>query len=351
MDHIELLCIGNAIVDVFAELDSPNMDRMGLAKTVQHIPRDKAEQILGELGAGSGNGKPIISSGGGAANVAKIAAMLDISAAFSGCVGKDEYAGIFEEELKDAGVKPILSTGDEKTGICIILNNGKGDTRIAASPGAALELRENDICEETIKNADAVVLDGYILDRRPLVRRILELADRHGIPAALDAASVFQIREKAEEILQYCRNYPVILFMNADEGIAFYDTLRKSKDDKAPLTEREKEEMILRDVCPIFKIITDGEIFPIIVIKLGGRGAVVIAGGNVYREETFAVTPRDSIGAGDAFCAAFLAAWIRRRSLSECAVLGNKVAREILEVPGTRIKKNKLKAFAKYLLK
>ena len=109
--------------------------------------------------------------------------------------------------------------------------------------------------------------------------------------------------------------------------------------------------MILRDVCPMLKIITDGEIFPIIVVKLGGRGAVVIAGGNVYREETFAIVPRNTVGAGDAFCAAFIAAWIRGRSLSECAALGNKVAREILEVPGTHIKSGKLKSFAKILQK
>ncbi|MDR2965831.1 MAG: hypothetical protein LBU88_08655 [Treponema sp.] len=40
---------------------------------------------------------------------------------------------------------------------------------------------------------------------------------------------------------------------------------------------------------------------------------------------------------------------MRGKSLSECASLGNKVAREILEVPGTQIKPGKLKAFAKLL--
>ena len=101
----------------------------------------------------------------------------------------------------------------------------------------------------------------------------------------------------------------------------------------------------------MLKIITDGEIFPVMVVKLGGRGALVIAGGNVYHEETFTIIPRDTIGAGDAFCAAFIAAWVRNKSLSECAAMGNKVAREILAVPGTHIKKSKLKSFAKALRK
>ncbi len=139
--------------------------------------------------------------------------------------------------------------------------------------------------------------------------------------------------------------------MNADETIAFYNTLRKNRDDTSGLTEKEKEEIIFRDICPMLKIITDGELFPIIVVKLGGYGAIVIAGGNVYRETTFTIIPRNTVGAGDAFCAAFISAWLRDKSLSECAALGNKVAREILEVPGTHIKSTKLKSFAKFLQK
>jgi sugar/nucleoside kinase (ribokinase family) len=158
-----------------------------------------------------------------------------------------------------------------------------------------------------------------------------------------------QMKSKAEEILTYSRSFPLFVFMNADEIITFFNTIRKTKDEDVPQTEKEKEEMILRDVCPMLKIITDGEIYPVIVVKLGGRGAVVIAGGNVYREETFTIIPRDPIGAGDAFCAAFISAWIRGKSISECAALGNKVAREILQVPGTHIKSGKLKSFAKTL--
>ncbi|MDR0583280.1 MAG: adenosine kinase [Treponema sp.] len=344
MKKTDLLCIGNAIVDVFVKVDSAFMDRQGIGEAVQHISRDQAELILKEGGANT----PVFSSGGGAANVAKIAALLDMDAAFAGCVGQDELAAIFEKSLEDAGVSPFLSRGTEKTGVCLMLSNG-GETRIAASPGAALEFTGADVREDMIAAAELVVIDGYILDRRPLVHRILQLSDRHGIPAALDAASLFQIREKTEEILHYSRNYPLIVFMNADESIVFYNTIKKSAQVEDFHSEQEKEKIILRYICPVLKLITDGEIFPVFVIKLGSRGAVAVAGGNVYREETFAVIPRSTVGAGDAFCAAFLSAWIRGKSLGECAALGNKVAREILEVPGTNIKTDKLKTFAKQL--
>jgi len=204
---------------------------------------------------------------------------------------------------------------------------------------------------ELIPGAEAIVLDGYMLDRRPLAQYILQLANRHGIPVALDAASVFQIKEKTEDILQYSRNYPLIVFMNADEAIVFYNNIKKSGDSLDAYSEREKENLILKEICPVLKCITEGEIFPIIVIKLGGKGAVVLAGGNIYREETFTIIPRNTVGAGDAFCAAFVSAWIKRKSIRECAALGNKVAREVLLVPGTNIGKDKLKSFARMLKK
>jgi fructokinase len=357
----ELLCIGNAIVDVFATVDSAWLDRQGITAPVQHIGYREARRLLKELDGLEG---VVFSSGGAAANVAKIAAMLNTAAAFTGCVGVsasgdvrdggDNLAALFENDIRSAGVVPYLSMGSEGTGLCFIFTCGSGvqrtaETRIAASPGASLELTEAALPENLIAGAEAVVLDGYMLDRRPLVQRILQAAGDYGLPIALDVASVFQIREKTEDILQYSRNYPLIVFMNADESIVFYNTIRKGSDKIEVTDQREKETLIVQEICPVLKCITEGEIFPVIVIKLGGRGVVVLAGGTIYREETFTIIPRNTVGAGDAFCAAFLTAWIRGKPIRECAAMGNKVARKILEVPGTRVKADKLKSFAKML--
>ncbi|WP_461255898.1 carbohydrate kinase family protein [Treponema sp. R80B11-R83G3] len=345
----ELLCIGNSIVDVFVEIDNDLALKYGILNPVQHIGGDIVEALLSEPSINFA--ESVKSSGGGAANVAKIAAMLGMDAAFCGCVGQDDLASIFEGEIKEAGVSSMLVKSNEKTGLCFACSVN-GEIRFAASPRAALELNESHVSEDLISGAEAVILDGFILDRRSLVQHILRLASRNGIPVALDAASIMQVKSKAEEILTYSRSFPLFIFMNADETIAFFNTLRKEQDVGINMTDKDKEALILRDICPMLKIITDGELFPIIVIKLGGRGALVVAGGNVYSEETFAVAaPKNTVGAGDAFCAAFISAWIRDKSLSECAALGNKVAREILEVTGTHIKSGKLKSFAKILQK
>jgi len=345
----ELLCIGNPIVDVFVDINSSLALKYGILDPIQHINADKAEALLREPSINFADS--VKSSGGGSANVAKIAAMLGMDAMFCGCSGQDDLAAIFEDEIKDSGVSSMLLKSNEKTGLCFACNVD-GETRFAASPRAALELNETHISEDLIAGAEVIVLDGFILDRRPLVQHILMKASHRGIPVALDVASIMQVKSKAEEILTYSRQFPLFVFMNADETIAFYNTVRKGQDEEINMTEKDKEVIIIRDICPMLKMMTDGEIYPIIVVKLGGRGALVVAGGNVYREETFTVAaPKNTVGAGDAFCAAFISAWIREKSLSECAALGNKVAREILEVPGTHIKSGKLKSFAKILQK
>ena len=346
MEKTELLCIGNPIVDVFIDIDNNFAAKYGIHDPVQHIELEQTESILYELSVNFP--RAVKCSGGGAANTAKIAAMLGLKTAFSGCIGQDELSDIFEKEMTNAGVSLFLEKSNEKTGLCFVCNI-EGETRFAACPGAALDLTEADVSVEMIKSAEVIVLDGYILDRRPLVQHILLKASKQGIPVALDVASVFQVKKKAEEIITYSRSFPLFIFMNADEAIAFYNTIRKNSDEAFFSSEKERESFILRAVCPMLKIITDGELFPVIVIKLGGRGAIIIAGGNIYHEETFSVIPRDTTGAGDAFCAAFISAWIRGKSLSECAALGNKVAREILKVQGTLIKTGKLKNLAKML--
>jgi len=345
-EKIEMLCIGNPIVDVFININESLALKYGITDHIQNISPEQAQSILLEPSVNFASA--LKCSGGGSANVAKIASMLGMKSVFLGCTGNDGNAEIFKQEMSNAGVSCILTQSNGNTGICFACNLGS-EVRFAACPGAALEHTEADIGDDLICNAEVIVLDGYILDRRSLVQHILIKASQKGIPVALDVASVMQVERKAEEILTYSRSFPLFVFMNADETITFFNIIRKTKDEDVPVTEKEKEEMILRDVCPMLKIITDGEIYPIIVVKLGGRGVVVIAGGNVYREETFAIIPSDTIGAGDAFCAAFIAAWIRGKSLSDCAALGNKVAKEILQVPGTNIKSGKLKSFAKTL--
>jgi sugar/nucleoside kinase (ribokinase family) len=303
-------------------------------------------------------------SGGGASNAAKIAGLLGIRTSFVGAVGAasaeeqedssiraekgplDRFGQVFNQQLEEAGVDTRLIIKASPTGICLVLSMDDGRVKIAASPSASLEFSEEDIDEELIRQAKVVVLDGYMLDRQALVRRILELAHEYGTVVALDVGTTGLAADKAIEIVTYARLYPLIIFMNEDEAKAFYRVLsHKQEPEPGP----SKEGILSDELMTLFKSFTANDIFPILTVKLGSRGAVVFAGGNIFREKTLPIMPLDTTGAGDTFCAAFLAAWIRNRSLSECAALGNKAAREVLNVRGTQANPKALKNLGKQL--
>jgi sugar/nucleoside kinase (ribokinase family) len=355
-----LLCIGNTIVDFFGRGDEDFARRHGIEGPVQHLEYEALAAAVRELP------DTFSCSGGGAANVAKIAGLLGVEVCFMGAAGKalppasdgsvkglDEQGRFFESELSDAGVETRLFPRNGSTGCCLILKLGdgeageEGETRIAAAPSASLELRREDIREEDIRRAGLVVIDGYLTERRDLVRYILDLANRNGTAVALDMGSSAIARTRAHEIVTYSRIYPLILFMNEDESSAFYEALgnwETGEDQPA-----EESEYFTEDMYRFFQGLTANELFPIVVVKRGKWGAVVFAGGNTLKSRTFAVSPRDSTGAGDAFCAAFVSAWLWGMSLSKCADLGNKAARLVLEAPGTQIERKKLKGLRKIL--
>ncbi|GHV69711.1 adenosine kinase [Spirochaetia bacterium] len=353
---IELLCIGNALVDIFAEVEGDPDNLFGLTAPVQHTDDKTIREILALL-----NDINAV-AGGGASNVAKIASFLGVSSGFAGMVGShrgepDRFAKLFENELKEAGVELLLSRSPKPTGIFLMLRSAEGETRIVVSPSAALDLSGDDIVEESLQKARVVVLDGYMLGREGLIKRILELAVKHGTEIALDIGSIEMAKICAKDILCLCQEYPLILFMNEEESKAFYEALGSPEADpedenKISLAfsgEWRQGDSVFRRSCLFFRKLTRGELYPIIVVKRGSRGAVVFAGGDIHRAETLPVIPLETTGAGDAFCAAFLCGWVRRRSLSECAQLGNRAAREVLDTPGTRIDPKRLAHLAKTL--
>jgi sugar/nucleoside kinase (ribokinase family) len=363
---LDILCIGNVMVDFFARGDAAFARRHGINDPVQHVDHAQLMAAVKELP------EKVSCSGGGSANVAKIAALLGINAGFIGAAGVaeatadgglDELGCFFEQELTEAGVKTTLCPRESPTGCCLMLEvpeeeedrglrpllRGKIPMRIAASPSASLELCKEDVLEEDIRRSGVAVIDGYLTGRQDLVRHILDTANRNGTAVALDLASTMIARERAHEIATYSRIYPLILFMNENEAQVFYQTL--SNREVTDSDDNEEGREFSEDMNSFFTGLTVNELFPIVVVKRGKRGAMVFAGGNVYKESTFAVRPKDSTGAGDAFCAAFLAAWIRGKALGECASLGNKVAREVLSVPGTGVNRKRIAALGKLLNK
>ncbi len=73
---------------------------------------------------------------------------------------------------------------------------------------------------------------------------------------------------------------------------------------------------------------------PLVVIKEGAEGARALRDGHEIRRPATATRVVDTVGAGDAFNAGFLDAWLARLSLTDCLDAGHAAAAEALARPG-----------------
>ena len=76
------------------------------------------------------------------------------------------------------------------------------------------------------------------------------------------------------------------------------------------------------------------QLAPVVVVKMGERGAICKAGGKVYSTEAFAANVVDSTGAGDCFVAGFLYGWLQNRSIEECLKSASYCGSKCVEAVG-----------------
>jgi sugar/nucleoside kinase (ribokinase family) len=312
------------MVDIFADADEAFCHRFGLTRPVQHVSAETMAAVLAALPS------PLVrSSGGGAANTAKIAAGLGLEAVFFGCVGAEKagrqadcFGTFFEKELSKAGVFPALRLGKQPTGIflCLAVN---GEKRIAASPSAALELQADDLPgPESIRRSSkpgAFLFEGFLLENNDVKKRCLDIAEfsgSSGLVPAFDPGTAAVAGTYAEEILSWLTKYNFVLFVNEEEAEALarraYGGARRAGDWKALFTGLSAKGGTA-------------------VVKLAEKGAAIFSGGALYRAETRPLKPAETTGAGDAFAAGFLAALLQGKPPERCGREGNFSARCFLE--------------------
>src|SRR4029078_5644700 len=101
--RLDVLCIGNAIVDVIADADDRFVEEQGLTKGMMRLIDDReAERLYGVLGPG------IAQSGGSAGTTAAGLAALGIKPGYIGQVADDQLGAIYQHDVESLGVDFIV---------------------------------------------------------------------------------------------------------------------------------------------------------------------------------------------------------------------------------------------------
>ena len=312
---LDVLTLGNAIVDVIAQTDEAFLIAKGIHKgAMQLIDEARAEELYEAMGPAT------IVGGGAGASTAVGAAALGVTAGFIGKVKADETGRLFSHDLGAVGVHYDVKPAEDgpATARSFILVTPDGERSMNTYLGACQNLTPNDVDPETVRASRIVYLEGYLWDppaAKEAFRKAVGIAHAAGNQVALTLSDAFCVDRYRDEFLGLMRDGSLdILFANIHELQSLYGT---ASADAALAALREE---------PVLGVITRS-----------AEGALVVT-----RGETRAVPASpaervvDSTGAGDLFAAGFMAGLARDLELTDCARLGGLAAAEVIGHIGAR---------------
>jgi sugar/nucleoside kinase (ribokinase family) len=327
-----------------------------IAATLIFMPRvlvagdvinDVLAVVRGTLRHGEDNQATIMTrAGGSAANQAAWLASLGVDVAFAGRAGAAD-AAFHRQELARFGVEPHLAADESvPTGSIVVLTGPDGERTMITSRGANLSLCQADVPAALLDGADLLHLTGYTLfepGTRAVARVLIAEAARRGIPFTVDPGSAaFLAALKPGEFLAWTAT-AAVCFPNRDEAVVL--TARSASRPAARPPDASRSDASRQDVGQPDAIAANPEFlaaelarhYGVVALKLGADGAVIAATGTEpVRVSAVPVPVRDTTGAGDAFCAGFLAAWLVGAGLTAAAGEGTRAASRAVALLGGR---------------
>nr|MBO2471493.1 hypothetical protein [Bacillota bacterium] len=253
--------------------------------------------------------------GGAGANIAVHLARLGIPVRFIGCVGDDGLAQFVRTALKEPGLDAALETiPGVPTGAIAIFVDETGQRTMFPQRGANLHLTPERLLRRWPEHLSALFVSGYALFAEPTrsaARLAMERARAAGVPVAVDPASYANILDVgADQFLEWCRPATILL---------------PNRDEAAVLAQSDSPEKALERLA---------RLFPLVVVKLDRDGARARRGSETVHAPALHVPVVDTTGAGDAFNAGFLAAYLSGAPLAEALAAGNARAAHVVQHVG-----------------
>ena len=311
----DVVGIGNAIVDLIAEVDDSYLEKNSINKgSMSLVDYDVVNKI--------GNEVDIIKtiSGGSVANSIVCIAQQNLKTAFIGKVNQDELGEKFAQGLEKEKVefKITKSLNNKHTARCVILVSSDAERTMNTYLGVSQELTEEDVDLNIIEESSILYLEGYLWDldnAKKAIKKSILTAINSETKIAFSISDAFCVDRFREDFLDLVNNSADLIFANESEIKSLFAT-SKLEDAIKKCQETEK----------------------IFALTLGDKGAKII-----YKNEIVDIKPEviaklvDTTGAGDLFAAGFLTEYIKTQDLEASGKQGVKMASIIIQQFGARI--------------
>ena len=311
--RIDVLAVGNAIVDIFASCDDEFLARHNVGKGMMNLI-DSTQSAA--LYAAIDDPREI--SGGSAANTAVGVVALGGTAGFSGRIHNDVLGHGFIRDIHDAGVvfgaSPQLN--GSPTASSIILVSDDATRSMNTYLGACIEFEPDDIRPADVESAKVIYLEGYLFDAPAgpeIFAHAAALAARHDVRVSLSLSDPWCAERHREALGRFVHDHVDILFANELEAASLCDSSAETAMD-----------------------ILCGQVDEAIITR-GAEGAFV---GHAGDRHDFPARPQgpvvDSTGAGDLFAAGYLYGRTNGRDARESGIIASLAAGEVISHVGAR---------------
>ncbi len=269
------------------------------------------------------NPDPVMFGGGSAANTAAALARLGHVCAFIGAVGDDSYGRFAVQSLEDAGVDVgyVQVVGDESTVTVITVVPPDGDRLIYVwPPRGGAHGRLQPVPASLFEGVSWLHVSGICLRVSPARETILAtmgLARARGISVSLD------LNLRLENWGWEDGFRDTILSAVAEADVVLGD----AADEIFPLSDASDPVVAARALAGPDRLV---------IARRGAMGAVACSSTITTEESGYAVDVVDTVGAGDAFNAGFIAARTDGADLSAALQRGNAVAALTITRRGAR---------------
>jgi sugar/nucleoside kinase (ribokinase family) len=311
---LDVVGVGNAIVDVLAQADDGLLDELGLDKgAMTLIDAERADVLYDRMASA------IEVSGGSAANTLTGIASFGGRGAYIGKVRDDQLGAVFSHDIRAAGIDYRSRPVDEgaPTARCLIFVTPDAQRTMQTYLGVSVELGPDDIDPEAIGAAQITYLEGYLFDKEPAKEAFVkaaELAHAAGRKVALSLSDPFCVDRHRGAFRHLVSGHVDVLFANEVEIVSLFEA--GSFDDAVGA---------IRGHCEIA------------ALTRGAEGSLIVTAGEVVEIAAEPVERVvDTTGAGDLFAAGVLYGLTQGFELGTCGHLGSVAAGEVIGHYGAR---------------
>ncbi|MFA9230452.1 MAG: adenosine kinase [Microgenomates group bacterium] len=323
MKRYQVVGIGNAVVDVFAQADDSFLELMGIEKGImQLVERERGEVLYAAME------NRVQAAGGSVANTLAGLGNLGMTTGFIGRVHDDALGRFYAKSMAEGGtdfVNAPVAGGELPTSRSMIFVAPDGERSMNTYLGISSELGPQDVSDDVAGDAAFLFLEGYLYDKpqgKQAFERAAKLCQAAGGQAGIALSDPFCVDRHRDSFRHLVKDLDYVIG-NEHEWSSLYQT-----DLESTLALASAE-------------------VGLVACTRSGDEVIVICGTERVHVPVQRVVPVDATGAGDQFAAGFLYGIATGRALETAGRMGCVAAAEVISHFGARPEANLLDLFAR----